>query len=689
MKQKKVDLDKLLNKAVALQQTGRLKEAEKNCREILKNDPDNPPGNHLLGFIMYQLGNYDIAYNLISLAIAQSPKEPTFYVNLGLVLKKQEKLSEALNAFEQALSLDSKLASAHYNQGLILQMKRHFDQALKAYDQALKYKPSFAEAHNNRGILLQEKKCYAEALNAYDQALKHRPKYAEAYNNRGNTLKKQEKINEAATAYSKALLLKPDYAEAYVNLGLILLNRERLKEALEAFDRAIKFKANYAEAYNSRGIVLLKMKKMSEAIAIFDQAIAIDPQFAEAYNSKGIALLKLGKFAEALAVFDRAIAIKPDYVEAYNNRGHVFRKKGDLEAALKSFDQALALKSDYVEGYNGRGITLQDQGRVDEALTTFETALSLDPKHAKAVCNSSFLLLSQGDFAEGWKRYEWRWKDPDFCPKRKFKQPEWDGSELKGKKILVYSEQGMGDNMQFIRYIPLLKKKGAYVIVECPETLKHLFATITDIDNLITKEDKLPDFDLQIPLLSLPYILGTTLDNIPCQVPYIFPPKTGPEIETHPQLKNIGLVWAGEPRYENDLNRSIDIYLFKELFNLSEVNFFSLQYGKREDDINTLGDNFKIIDLSKKLSDFSVTAFLIDKMDLIISVDTAVAHLSGALGKPVWTLLPFASDWRWMLKRADSPWYPSMRLFRQPKVGDWKSVLKKVREELIKWIQDQ
>ena len=384
---------------------------------------------------------------------------------------------------------------------------------------------------------------------------------------------------------------------------------------------------------------------------VYQHMLDIDPQNADALHLLGVSSYQLGQYEIAVNLITQAIQIDPTNPLFSTNLGKAFRKQGKLEESIQAYQKAIQIQFDYAEAH------------IDLAT----------------------IFLSQGQLIAGWKEYEWRW-----YRKRYFKRPLWNGTSLNGKSILVHCEQGFGDMIQFIRYIDLLPDKDTTIIFACQPELKPLFKSIDRINTLVTKGENIPDSDFYVPLLSLPYIFNTTLDTIPARIPYLYPnPKVDSVLlldENH-NLK-IGIAWAGRPTHANDHNRSIDLKRFECLLGIGNCEFFSLQVGKRRESIKQYGYHHIIKDLGKQFANFHHTALAILQLDLVISVDTAVAHLAGALGKEVWTLLPFVPDWRWMLDRSDSPWYPSMTLFRQKKVGDWDGVFQQLKFELTQSTQD-
>jgi Tfp pilus assembly protein PilF len=505
------------------------------------------------------------------------------------------------------------------------------------------------------------------------------PEHAETHYSRARALKEQMRFQESLAAFDSAIALKPDYAEAHNNRGIVLVSLGRPAEAIAAFDRAIALKADYAEAYSNRGIVLQDLKRLDEALGSFDRALALQPDNARVHSNRGYALYEAKRFDEALASLDRAVALQRDYAEAHYNRGVILQDMQRLDEALAAFDAAIASKPDHAPAYNNRGVVLQDLRRLDEAVASFEKTIAVTGGFAEVYVNQAHCLLLMGQFANGWRLNEWRKKTVAPLGNRSFAQPLWRGDEdVTDRTVFLHSEQGFGDTIQFCRYGRLLAKRGAKVVMAVQDPLYPLIERMSP-DIQIIKKDEVPGaFDYHCPLMSLPLAFGTTADSIPSQPAYIFadqqrigtwdarmPPKT---------KTRIGIVWSGNPNHKNDRNRSIDLSDLAPLFS-ADAQWISLQKELRPGEADLLWRSPHIARYGEELEDFSDTAALIDRLDLVIAVDTSVAHLAGAMGKPVWILLPFNSDWRWLTGREDSPWYPSARLFRQDKLGSWDSVV--------------
>ena len=492
--------------------------------------------------------------------------------------------------------------------------------------------------------------------------------------------------------YQQALKLKPNNAEVYSNQGISLHALKRYPEALSSYDQAILLKPDYATAYSNRGITLDKLKRYQDALDSYDQAIALNADLAEAYAHKSITLNTCQEKSAALANVNQAIALQPDLVEAYINRGIVLNDQKKFSESLNSFQQAIALRADYPEAFYNRAITYSDMHNFSEGLLNYQMAIALNPDYAEAYWNKALLKLMLGDFSEGWQLYEWRWQVADFpSKKREFQVPLWLGnSALTGKTILLHAEQGLGDSLQFCRYALLVADLAAKVLLEVPDALTYLLTSLSANISIIETGSALPTFDLHCPLMSLPLAFNTQLNSIPCQIPYLFAETEKlsywRQYLSKKTLLRVGLVVSGSAGHGNDHNRSLPFAVFEPLLNFP-ISWHCLQKQIRNEDMVFLATHPEIKLYQDLLIDFSDTAALIMNMDLVISVDTAVAHLAGALGKPVWILLPHHADYRWLLDRSDSPWYPSARLFRQAQAGDSLAVITEVKTKLQSILQ--
>jgi tetratricopeptide (TPR) repeat protein len=622
--------------------------------------------------------------------MAQESPETEF--RRALDLQRLGRFDESLVIYDRALSRQPANPEALYYRGNALRGLGRLSEAVASYDRALALRPAFAEALNNRGNALQSLDRLQEALASYDRALALRPDHADTLNSRGAALQRLQRLDEALVSFDRALALRPGYAEALFNRGIVLQELNRLDEALASYDEALVRRPDYPEALNNRGNTLQSLDRPEEALASFDRALALNPGFAGALNNRGNSLLSLKRPAEALASFDRALALRPDDAAALHNRGNALESLDRPEEALASFDRALALRPEYADALNNRGNALRTLNRPREALASFDRALAIRPDYPDAHWNSGLASLLLGDFARGWPEYEWRWQVPALRqPVRPFGQPRWHGAEpLVGRTIFVYAEQGLGDTIHFCRYARLLAARGARVVLEVQPALKALLKELAGVHTLISRGEALPEFAFQCPLLSLPLAFRTDLGSIPAEPHYLVPDQQRVQAwQTRLGMRTgmrVGLVWAGNPTLGNDRTRSVSLQMLTRLA-IPGVHLISLQKELRDGDREFLAAHPEIFHLGDELTDFADTAAVMASLDLVISVDTAAAHLAGALGRPVWILQRFAPDFRWLLDREDSPWYPSARLFRQPRFGDWDSVIDQLALALAPTLQ--
>jgi tetratricopeptide (TPR) repeat protein len=558
--------------------------------------------------------------------------------------------------------------------------------AIAAYREAIRLKPDYAEAFYNCANALKEMRRLDEALANCDTALVLRPDYAAALQNRGLVLQELRRPDEALASLEKALTLKPDYAEAFFNRGLVLQQLERFVEALASYDRVVALRPGDATAFNNRGRTLLQLARLDEALASYDRALALKPDYFDAIRGRGVVLLKLKRPEASLASCDQALALNPDDADTLNCRGIALQDLKRFDEALVSYDRALARKSPFAEAIYNKGVVLQELKRLDEAQASFDHARTLKPDFADAHGHGALLRLLTGDFAGGWAQAEWRWKSPSSgLTAPNYPQPLWLGEQsIDGKTMLLRSEQGYGDSIQFCRYVPLVAARGARVILQVEEPLRQLMSGLAGVSQCISKDQALPAFDLHCPLLSLPLAFGTRLETIPAATSYLsVPPQARdwrPQLGPHHRPR-IGLAWSGNPQHQRDAERSIAFAGLSTLFDVP-ATFVSLQRDVRTSDQAALQGRSDILNLGPSMANFADAAALVSKLDLVIAVDTGIAHLAAALGRPVWLLLPFVPDWRWLLDRDDTPWYPTMRLFRQPARGDWEDVVARVAVEL-------
>ncbi len=494
-------------------------------------------------------------------------------------------------------------------------------------------------------------------------------------------------LAQAEKLYEKVLKRDPNNFDALHLLGFLNHQNGRTAEALLFLTAAIARNDRSAEAYSNHALVLHELGRIQDALASYHRALAIEPDNVDLLNTYAVALLDLGRTEEALAVLDGVLARDPKHIEALGNRGNALLKLNRPDEALSGYEAALAIRGDNAQLLTNRAHVLRRLDRSEEALIDLRKAVALNPGHPEAFFELGMALLTLGEFEEGWAAYEKRWATATFAPhRRNFKSPLWTGLQpLNGRTLLLHAEQGFGDTIQFIRYAPHLARLGATVVLEVQPELAELVSNMEGVTRVIARGDKLVPFDLHCPLMSLPHACRTSMTSVPTGVPYLKMPdshaaKWAKRLPAGKRL--IGVAWAGQRSHRNDANRSIALRQFAALFGRKDIQFVSLQRDLNEDDRTLLRRQDNVLDIGDELRDFADTAALISCLDCVVSVDTAIAHLAGALAKPLVVLLPFAADFRWLRARNDSPWYPTARLFRQPRFGDWASVIEEVGQHL-------
>jgi tetratricopeptide (TPR) repeat protein len=553
-----------------------------------------------------------------------------------------------------------------------------------AYRRIVAEHPDHTQAWTRLGDVLSDAGKRDEASACYRKVIDtapDSPESADAYDGLAAILQDQGQLDEAITASRRAIELRGDADAAYV-LGRQLEMMGRREAAMDAYSLATQLRPAFAEAHAKVGELWLRQGQHLLALDCFKKAVELQPTLAEAHCNLANALWKSGDHDAAFLSARRAVELKPDLAEAHNVLGAILKDRRRLSDALTEFARAAQLRPDYPEAINNAGSVLSELGRFVEAEPYFLRAVQLQPEsvdfHENLACN----LLVRGEYARGWVEYDKRRRHSSAAAEN-FGYPRWDGSDLNGKTILLHAEQGYGDTLQFSRYIPLVRDRGGHVIVGCPPAVGPVIARIDGVQSVITDAHLLPPFSVHCPLVTLPLVFQTTLETVPNRMPYITPDPVrvaewSKKISGTNGNKRIGLGWAGNPRHKNDRNRSCPPSYLEPLSAVTGAAFFSLQKNPTTPAPMSLG----LVDYTNDLHDFGETAALLSHLDLLITVDTALAHLAGAMGKPVWIMLPFVPDWRWLLDREDSPWYPSIRLFRQPAPADWPAVIGKIVDEL-------
>jgi tetratricopeptide (TPR) repeat protein len=646
----------LLAQALRCHQAGDLSQAELLYQQVLQADPHNFDAHHLLGALAHQRGQNDVALHFLTAARRLRPDVAELHRNLGIVCKAAGRLEEALDSYREALHLQPAYWEAHCKLAEVLLEMGRADQAEAHWRQALQLRPNLAQTHNNLGSALLEQGKAAEAAACFQRAIRFAPDHAVAHHNLGTALHRLGQPEAALASYRHALRLDPHLGAAWINLGVVLKNQGQLPEAVASFQQTLQRNPNQARAHNELGMVLREQGKLVDAFHSFQQALRLDPRYAEAHNHLGM----------------------------------VLKEQDRLDEAIASFRQALQLNRDLAEAHNNLGTALRDQGKLEEALASFQQAISLKPDFAEAHMNLGMAFLQLGQLERGWPEYEWRRRLAPSPP-----QPAlWDGAALAGRSILVDClEQGLGDALQFVRYAPLVKERGGTVILQCPEPLTSILSGCAGIDQVVVSGSQaLAAGAVGAPLMSLPGIFGTSLASIPVRVPYLAADAAlidswRQELAKYRTFK-VGIAWQGNPRYKGDRHRSIPLAQFAPLVRVEGVRLFSLQKGWGAEQLEQVAGRLEVVDFGPRLDEaagaFMDTAAIMKNLDLVITSDTATAHLAGALAVPVWVALQKVPDWRWLLDRPDSPWYPTLRLFRQSEPGNWGEVFERMAQELQK-----
>ncbi|NIF72347.1 tetratricopeptide repeat protein [Burkholderia sp. Ap-962] len=713
-------VEQLLARARGAHQEGALQQAETAYAELLALDGEHPEALHLLGALRFQQGRLDEAEPLMRRSVERRPA-PLSLANYSAVLVGLGREEEALQRLDEALAIQPAHQRALFQRaGLLGQLGRH-EEACAAYDSLLAQVPNFADGYVKRSEARRLLGRLEDALRDCDRALQLAGRSFDAQRSRGLALRGLGRYRDAVDSYGHALALQPGHVEALFLRGVAWLDLSDAARALADFNAAIAAHPAFVDALFNSAIALGQLDRHDESLARCDRVLALDPAHGPALAQRGNAAAELGRLHDAVDSYARALAVRPDAaevlcnhasalltlgrndeardaseralaLEAGNPRARFMRGRARLEmhryeAALDDLDAVIAATPGDKLAHFQRANALRALRRHDEARQAFADAIAIDPDYVIAHCTRSFLCLATGDFEAGWAAYEWRWRDGQLdASRRGFAQPRWThGMPLAGRTILLYAEQGLGDTLQFCRYAPLVKALGARVVLEVQPELIALLGSLDGVDALVARGAPLPPFDLHCPLMSLPLEFRTDLDSIPAALPYLradparvarWRERLGPG-DGRPR---IGVVWSGNPLHLNDRNRSLAL---AELLPMVDARheWISLQKLVRDEDRAVL-EASAIRFVGDQLGDFADTAALVETLDAVISVDTSVAHLAGALGRPLAVLLPYTPDFRWMLDREDSPWYPQARLFRQAEGGAWPPVVERVAAAL-------
>lgn len=670
-----------LQSAEKLYESGHWQRARVMCTDLLASDPNDDRTLRLLALIAYQNGRAGDAIELLRRAISVRENVTEYHVMLGNSYRKLKQLGEATAAYRRAIELAPDAAQTHNNLGTCLFDQGKVEEAIESYQRAMALSPDLAAVHYNLGNAYQLRKCHDQAVASYARALQLNPNSAATHTNIGAALYAGKRFDDAIDHYRKAIELEPNRAEAHNNLGVVFHDQSRLDSAIACYRRALAIREDYVDARINLGSALKVSGQFDEAIEIYRRVLAAMPECAEAHNNLGVVLQAAGSFEQALGSYKHAIELRESYAEAHSNYGSLLREMGQLDKAVEKFRAVIEMQPELIEAHVGLADALSDMNESDAALREFDCAIEISSDNAEARFARSLALLRAGEFERGWEEFEWRWQTPQL-KHRELPTARWNGEPLEGRTILIHAEQGLGDTLQFVRYLRLVGQAGGRVVLACQQDLHRLLQGVAGIDELAALGEPLPEFDCHVSLLGLPRIFRTRLDNIPAEVPYLLTEqslvdswreKLG-EIKT----KRIGICWQGNPDYRRDRFRSFPLENALRLADGVDAIFVSLQRSAEAEDDRLV--QFNRVD--SETGAFVDTAAIISNLDLVISCDTAVAHLAGAIGAPVWVALERAADWRWLSHRDDSPWYPTMKVFRQTRLGEWDDVFARMASEL-------
>lgn len=572
------------------------------------------------------------------------------------------KLDEAEKLYRAVLDKQPRQADALALLGLVLGAKGQFKDALLSVERAIVLDPKSALFHFHHGTILMAAQKFVEANTAFRKAISLKPDFIEARYNLANSLRAEGDWASAIETYRVVLQMKPSYAEAYNNLALSLVHEQHFDEALLQAKRAVEMAPSYGEGWRTLCNIAEQVGDYLLALAAGEKCIQLMPDSHFGWFGYGVALNRLDRNEEAIAAYKRALELKPERADIWDNLGQTYQSLGRLEEAEAVFRKTVEVAGQIIPDEDKRDVAEEEYGSRHWHLALLE--------------------LLRGKLKPGFARYRSRFKDIGGLRRPNLSRPLWKGEDLNGKTLLVTDEQGFGDTLMFCRYLPLIQKRGAKIIFSVHPVLEPLFRDWGSKDILITHGTAVPSYDYYASVFDLPHLFGTTLETIPAETPYL--PVLEPDEATllpKDSRKKIGVVWGGSPAHKNDSRRSIPLKLFSQLFDEQQFHFFSLNRDMKAGDAELL-PTLPIINLAPRLKNFADNARIIGQLDLMITCDTATAHLAGGLGRPAWVLLPYAPDWRWLTDRSDSPWYPTLRIFRQPKISDWAGVVEQVRAAL-------
>lgn len=657
-----MDIGERINSAFKHYQEGNFEESEKECMEIIALQPENSEVLHLLALTSHMMGKHESAVEHLQKALRIEPENADYLYDLGNILHDQGRLDEAAEAYKAAISLEPEHTNAYNNLGMVSHDRGSLDEAIGYYEKALALSPHEAMIHNNIALAYQEK----------------------------------GELTRAIAHYGKAIQLEPEYADAYYNMGRIFMEEGNLDPALMYFRKAADLNPSLPEAFLSMAHILVRKGRYREAIPLLEGLSTAYPDSAEIHNNFGNALSEVWLLDDALGHLKTAVELNPHFAEAHSNLGNTLGKMGKIEEGIWHVEKALQLDPDLVEAIINLGTLYKEKGLFRDAVTCYEKAILLDPENADARFNRSLIDLATGRFAEGWEGYEWRWR-ARHSRERVFPQQLWNGEPLEGKTLFIYSEQGVGDEIMFASCVPDMVDRAGLCLVECDERLVPLFERSFPSARIVKKLDgdryrtDLPRADYRIAAGSLPRFTRRTLSSFPSRPAYLVPsPEKVAEwrekYEAIGKGPKVGISWRGGSTPDVKRVRSVRLDRWSGLFSLEGIHWIDIQYGDHRDERESAekesGIRIHFYEEGDPLKDLDGFAAKLAALDLVISVDNATVHLSGALGVPTWVLLPYVCEWRWLRDCEDAPWYESVRLFRQRLIGEWGEVFELVERRL-------
>lgn len=683
-----------LQMAVKLHQEGQRERAKSLYEEVLEIDPGNVDAVHLLGVLDLQAGENSVALEKLSKAAAMRPGAVNILTNLGTAQRRLGLHEQAIATYKNAIEIDVNHAESYHNLGVALKAQQRIPEAIRSFRRAVELRPGYPEAMRNLTQLEMQSGDWQQALNSSQVAAQQNPADRDAHLRLAECRMKMKQYKDACESFDAVLKIEPKNLTALNGKGLALKSCGDLKAAEATLKQALEVDPKSFPAVCNLGTVYQGLKDYDKAIAQYKKALEINPKSAESHNNIGGALKEKGEIDESLKHCKRALELKPELPSAHCNYASAMQLQGHFDEAIASYEKALGFQADLHEALLGLGSVYAQSGRLQLARNCYSRALFFNTGNTEAMLYRGIIGLLAGDYATAFADYEARWKLPENASKL-VKAPRWNGSQLNGQAVLLHAEQGLGDTLQFVRYAALVKQRGGKTVVACQKPLMPLLARMDSIDHLVAQGDKLPPFVSHVPLLSLPGVFETAVDDVPAEVPYLtadpdLVEKWREPITSLPGLK-VGIAWQGNPDFKQDKFRSIALKHFAPIIESDGTSVISLQKGFGSEQIAELacGDQLhEFDDLDAEEGAFMDTAAILSHLDLFITSDSAIAHLAGGLGVKTWLLLPYAPDWRWGLEASATGWYPTLHLYRQQAFLDWESVFEDVASDLRKRVKD-